>query len=481
MRDMRDRASRVIWWAGILASTLIAAVAVLLFATQLTDLGRHFPGALGRAGVGVSATVLGLAAIALRLYLRGSLRRPPGWLAMPWSGLALLVLTRAIAVAFVDAPFSSDPKFIHLLAVGVLHGGDPVAAHRPMGYSTLLAGVYAVFGPDRHLAELLNLALALITGLLLFGMTRDAFGRRAASAALVLYAIAPAQILLVVPSLTEIFYAMLLVAAVWAAIGVGRRGLVAAVASGALLALSQYVRPLSQALLAGFVLLPLLVKWSLLRAAVLGAAVVITFIVVLIPIVSHNLSYYGELSVSSSSYGGYSLFVGTDQKHNGMFNQEDAELLAAQPGRTWWERSEAMGPLGLKHIVDDPLGFAGLAVRKFWVLWSGENYGVVWSMRDDRLDPRVPATLLVLGQAFYAGLTSLVAWVLYRERHRRPPLALLIVMLLLIVVVGHTFVEVQSRYHAYMIPLFCALGGLALAGAKGRPTPNEHGPVSLRA
>ena len=175
---MRDRASRVIWWAGILASTLIAAVAVLLFATQLTDLGRHFPGALGRAGVGVSATVLGLAAIALRLYLRGSWRRPPGWLAMPWSGLALLVLTRAIAVAFVDAPFSSDPKFIHLLAVGVLHGGDPVAAHRPMGYSTLLAGVYAVFGPDRHLAELLNLALALITGLLLFGMTRDAFGRR---------------------------------------------------------------------------------------------------------------------------------------------------------------------------------------------------------------------------------------------------------------------------------------------------------------
>jgi hypothetical protein len=189
----------------------------------------------------------------------------------------------------------------------------------------------------------------------------------------------------------------------------------------------------------------------------LGAAVVITFVVVLIPILSHNLSYYGELSVSSSSYGGYSLFVGTDQKHNGMFNQEDAELLAAQPGRSWWKRSEAMGPLGLKHIVDDPFGFAGLAVRKFWVLWSGEDYGVVWSM---------PATLQLLGQAFYAGLTALVAWVLYRERHRRPPLALLIVMLLLIVVVAHTFVEVQTRYHAYMIPLLCALGGLGLAGAR---------------
>lgn len=463
---MHDRLARLIWSAGILVSSAIAAAALLLFAAQLSNLWRDFPGDLGLVGVGVSGIVLGLAAIAMRLYVRGSWSRPPRWLAMPWPGLALLLLTRAIAVVFVDAPLSSDPKFIHLLAVGVAqHGANPIAAHRPMGYSTLLAGVYALFGPDPHLAELLNLALALITGLLLFGMTRHAFGRPAASAALVLYAIAPAQILLVLPPLTEILYGMLLVAAVWAATGLGRQGLLAAVASGALLGLSEYVRPLSQALLGGFVLLPFLVRSSLRRAAPLGAAVVIAFVVVLTPLVAWNYSKFGEVSVSSSSYAGWSLFVGTNQKHNGMFNQDDAEILGAQPGNSWWARSEAMGKLGVQRILDDPQGFAELAVRKFSILWSGEDYGVVWSMRDDKLDSRVPATLLFLGQAFYAGLMAMVAWVLYRERHRRPLAAQLIVMMLLIVVVGHTFVEVQSRYHAYMIPLFCALGGLGLAGA----------------
>lgn len=461
--DMRDGLSRAIWSAGIVASTLIAAVAALTLATQLGDLWRHFPDGLRLAGVGVSVIVIGLAVGALRLYRLGRWPEVPRWLAMPWSGLALLVLLRVIAVVFVDAPLQSDPKFLHELAVGVLHGGNPIVAHRPMGYSTLLAGVYALFGPDPHLAELLNLALAAITGILLFGMTRDAFGRSAAGVALVLYAIAPAQILLVLPVLTEVLYGMLLVAAAWAAIRVGRHGVLAALASGALLGVSQYVRPLSQALLGGLVLLPFLLRVSLPRAAVLAAAIVIAFVVVLIPIIAWNFSTFGELSASSSSYAGWSLFVGTDQKHDGMFNQEDANILAAQPGSSWWVRSEALGKVGVQRILSDPVGFAELAVRKFSIMWSNENYGVVWSMRDHKVNARVPPTMLLLSQAFYAFLTALVGWVLYRERHRRPPLALVIVSLLLIVVVGHTFVEVQSRYHAYMIPLFCALGGLGLA------------------
>ena len=73
-----------------------------------------------------------------------------------------------------------------------------------MGYSTLLGALYAAF-PGVHpvLADFLNLGFATLAGWTLFMMVARAWDRRAAAAALLLYALVPSQILLVTTVFTK--------------------------------------------------------------------------------------------------------------------------------------------------------------------------------------------------------------------------------------------------------------------------------------
>ena len=453
------------WATGALVVGLVALSAGLNLAGRLNGVWARFPGPLGLRGVFLVALVVALAAAGLwgikRLWRSGRL----SGVALP-VGLGLIVVTRGIAVAVVDAPLASDPLFLHELAVGVTEGAC-CFAHRPMGYPLLLGLLYGAFGVHVWLGELLNLAASLITGWLLYIVVQRAWGPFVGAIAIYLYAIAPAQTLLTPVILTETVYGALLLAAVVTMTGAVRGPLVLSAATGLLLALSQYVRATSLALLPAFALLPALVlpargmpalRPAFLRVVLLAA----TFIAALIPVAIHNATQHGELSLSTSSYAGWSLFVGANQKHNGRWNAEDAALLAGFPGSTWWDRSEVAGELGLMRITDDPGGFAALALRKFPIMWGDESYGVSYALTGSR-DVGAAETLTLLSQAFYAVVTAAAFATLLRDRRARSPAALLIVLIVITVAGVHTLLEVTGRYHAYLVPLFCALASSSIA------------------
>lgn len=93
---------------------------------------------------------------------------------------------------------------------------------------------------------------------------------------------------------------------------------------GLLLGASQYFRPTSLFLIPAF-LLGALWPGSLRRREMLiaSATILLAFIAVLLPVVEYNRRAHGELSVSTSAYGGWSLWVGTNREQGGRWNPQD--------------------------------------------------------------------------------------------------------------------------------------------------------------
>lgn len=450
--------------AGCVAATGVALVAGARLGTMIDNRWGSFPGTGGLGGT--LATVIPLLALAggivlLRRLGDDSVRR---W--TPVAPLLLLVALRLVAIVAAPTPIptDNDPRYLHELAVGVLDGGNPLVSHRPMGYSTTLAVLYGVFGVQPVLAELLNLGCALVAGWSLFVIGRMAWGDRAAAIGLLLYAVVPSQILMVTTIFTETMYAAVLVAAAaLAAVATASRRVLLMLGAGVALAASQYVRPLSLAFLPAFALAPLVAGGRWPRAPMLAFALVAAFFVSMTPIVVHNAVTHGALSVATSSYGGWSLFVGANQEHDGRFNRDDQAILRETPGRSVWERSERLGDAAAERITSDPGAYVDLVIRKFRVLWADDTYAVTnafpqWSATSIRSD-----VLRLVSQAVYVLVASLAAIGLWRARIAPHPATLIIAGVLLLAVLAHAFVEVQPRYHAYLVPPLCVLAGMALA------------------
>ncbi len=445
--------------AGSAALLVITVVAAMQLLGTLNGTFRTFPGHLGLVGLAIAA-VLVVVAVAAVWAMDRLARSRVSTLALVVVGMLLVALPRIAASVVLDAPLVGDTLAYHDLALGVLDGVC-CFAHRPMGYPILLAGSYAVFGDGPFASESLNIVLAMVGGALLFDAARLIWGRRGAALSLALYAVLPSQVLIVVPPLTEVLYATLLIGICWVIVRSPRLGSTTLAAGGALLGLSQYVRPTSQVLLPLLALLPLALRGLRhgIAAAVIGVA---CFVAVLLPVVGYNLAAHGDLSLSTSAYAGWSLFVGANQESNGMWNRHDADLLASFPGTSQWDRSEVAGREAWGRITRDPLGYAELLVRKVGVMWADESY-VGQYATGPGIDERVREALVVGADVMYAIVLGVALVATVGVRARPPPVVTFVVAAILLIAILHLFVEVHSRYHAYLEPLAALLAGGALA------------------
>ena len=168
---------------------------------------------------------------------------------------------------------------------------------------------------------------------------------------------------------SDTLYALLVTAAA-AAIFVPR--VRSALLGGALLGASQYVRATTIRVLPAFLaVLRLLPAW---RARVL--AVLLAAGIVLLPVFVHNRIAHDEWSIATSRFGGWSLLVGSNQSHDGMYNTDDLALIGG-PSAFGSDAADRLAQtLAIQRITRDPGGFAGLVVRKFNVLWGSGYWGI---------------------------------------------------------------------------------------------------------
>jgi hypothetical protein len=441
-----------LWFGGVAVVGALAGLAALSLAGTLNSLVQNFPGAIGASGWVIAGGYVALAVGGLWMVLR----LPPRWGLV--GGLVLLVLIRVVAMIVVDPSFERDPAAYNRLALGVLEGRCCFDA-RPMGYPMALALFYAV-GLS---GKLVTLLAAIAAGPLVFLLGRRLAGERAGVAAVYLYAIWPAGALLTGVLLTEPLYATLLLASLVALPTAGAHsGRAGAAASGLALGLSQWVRATSIYVAPAFVL-PLLLRRAWRHAALFG-------LLMLLPLVPVIASTGG---LSTSPEGGWSLMTGTNQEHDGTWNAEDRSLYGS-----WGDERERLArEEGIRRIVSDPAGFASLAVRKLHVLWASERYGVYFAFGSTSLAQNVREALSVVSMLFYVAVFLAAVVALGRIRRSPPEVALVIVGLVAIVALFHTFVEVQPRYHAYVVPLLVLLAASLFGRAPWAIWRREAGPA----
>jgi hypothetical protein len=486
------RLARLVLAVGLVFLAAVALAAVLHGASLTGDLLRAFPRRMGTGGsVALLATLAGVAFVLVAGAIAARSRL--GDRAVLALGLAAIVVIRGVVVLLMDAPLPNDGRAYQDLARWLAEG-NCCFADRPTGYPAVLAAVYWLGGDGTWVHEAINVAAAVAGGWLLWDLVRGLAGRAAAAIVLFAFAVLPTQVLLTPVLLTDVLYTTLLIGLCWVGVRLAGGGLWPAVAAGCLLAITQYVRPVGPALLPALALVPLIWVRPLRRAVLVIAVVALAFGAVMTPVVVHNLAAHGDLSVSTSAYGGWSLYMGTNQETNGRYNDADAATIQSLPGETLWDRSEAAGRLGAERITSDPAGFAGLTVRKFRVMWGTEEYGVIFGFRPDGRSSGAMAGLDLANQLVYIALLLSAATalgLLLRSRQVPAQLLVLVIGLLLSEALVHTFLEVKPRYHAHTLPLILLLATplLALAGsgerwragwrwlqALGAPRPSEEPP-----
>jgi len=447
-------ATTAAWAASALVLGLITLSALRASIESFGAFLSDFPGPYGGIGLGVAGVYvlagIGLISLARRAAVKD-------WI--PGSGLPLAIVMLAILVrvalaVVADAPFVGENRIIHEQALGVMEGLC-CFSHRPLGYPVALAGAYAVFGVGPSAIEILNICFAALTAWLVWEISRATWGRPVAAVAATTYAIIPSQVLMALVPLTEPMYTMLVAGAVRAGIALERRPmLMAAVACAGLLAASQYVRATAASLVAPIALLPWLVGWTWRRTVLRSALIAVVFLVLLLPVVSFNLRAHGDLSISTSAYGGWSLYVGANPEHGGAWNAEDAGRLAGFPGSSWWERSEYAGSLALNRVLQDPPASIQLLARKFHTLWGDERYAAEYALSSGSVT-RAPHSVWLASQLFWTPLVALATLGMLAGRRQPRPAALLIGMTVTVVAVSHLVLEVHGRYHAALVPLLC--------------------------
>lgn len=453
-------------WAGIGLMSLIALEAtVMVGVIVVRSLGQ-----VSHPSVALGLLASLLAVVTAAALILGVIRWPATagrWRALPVIvGLSMVALLRIVIALVIDAPVDRDMVAYDSLAAQVLSDGR-LFSDRPMGFPYLLAGSYAVFGRGALAGETLNILAAVAGGLALWLLVRSAYGERPANVALFLYAVWPAGALMTSVRLTETTYTVSLVLAVLAVTRQERRR--GHVLIGALLGVSQYFRPTSFFLLPAFLLVALWPRQIHRRQVLVGTmTILVAFLTVMIPVIEYNRRAHGELSVTTSAYGGWSLWVGVNQDHGGRWNPADWEALFELTEGTVWEDSKAAGPLGVERITDDPPGFAVLAVDKFHTMWGSEAYGVDFAVASGSAELPQNTFPTLVSQLFYAVVTVAAALGLVIRRRSLDRLTLLIVAITLTVAALHAFVEVRDRYHAYLVPLFVALAADWIVGRRTR-------------
>jgi hypothetical protein len=451
-------------WAGLATLLALTALATAHLAADIAavlGIRGGWSAVAGRLATVVLLVGLGLALALLVAWLAGGGRRRES-LAIGIGG-AVLVIVRVFVSSQLDSGRLGEPG-VYLTMAESFVSGDPDFMGRPMAYSAALAAAFALT-EDRQLAtEAVNLLLSLLAGGVILGLARGLYGARAGAIALLGYALWPAGALMTVVSLPQTAFDLAVAAGAWAAVGTppGWRG---SALTGAILGLAQYLRPTAPALLPAFIIARLWPGGD--RSRLIGAILVpvAAFLLVLVPVVVYNLDRTGTPSISTSDYGGHTLFIGTYEPSGGRFSEEANAELVRLAGPDLLARSEVGTQVALQRIRDDPLGIAALAIRKQDTLWGTEHFGVQYGIRQSLAErPQHPdaTTPLLLSQGFYTLVLLSASAGVWLLRHRPDSLLPLLTVLIWTVAAIHALLEVRDRHHAYVMPLLLPVAAFAV-------------------
>jgi len=401
-----------------------------------------------------------------------------------WIALAVLLGFAALAQGLILAQqLASDPlaaspindadvywQWAGDIANGKLVGATPFLSAPLYPY---LLGLVRALGGGLATVYVLQAALHLATGALLFRVAERRFGFAAAVVGAGLYfaLLEPAYFTARILSCSlQLFLVVWLWDRMVAAADDPRRGRL--VALGIALGANVLANPTM------LVAVPLVAGWLAASAGRRRAALVaVVGILAIVPATVHNALACGEL-IAVSAQGGVTFYHGNAPGADGVYhaipgisenriqqNIDARTMVAAETDGSWGATSNHFFRKGLAFWRSDPAGAVRLAARKLWYFATGRAYGDIYVPALERANGFASRLALAPLPTAWLTLPALVvlAWLLRDPRKHFPEALLVLLPLATVAIFWYS-----PRYRIPAVPLLAALSGYALAAARSR-------------
>lgn len=307
--------------------------------------------------------------------------------------LAIFILARLLFFGFVhpwnpetekEIILQKDAKGYHNLALALLKHHrfayspteEPNTLRTPL-YPLIIAGIYSIFGYKPWVVLLFQIVIGALSCLLLILTLRRLFNPQVALIAGFFYALDPPLIVYSVALISDVLFAILLVAAFyWFSRGfksvVQGKNLIYYGLAGFFFGLSALIRPISQYIPVAVIFF--FIVWyrhKLKDALKYSGAVLVMFLLAITPWLIRNYHHFGRMAISSS--GSHNLLIEyavpmVQQKRNQTMETVQEALLAESEqmmradgldpqSLNSFRKSDYYKQLAIKYIKEDPVHF----------------------------------------------------------------------------------------------------------------------------
>ena len=459
---------------------LITAMALLLAGAE----GLESPSYLAALAAGAAAVGL-LLWLGKKTWAFGAFRRLCGRLGKDrcaWIITGLCFGLGLLWIALVPIEPFSDYKTYWDCAVSIAKGQEiystEYVAMYPhiLGYASVLALFIGIFGEHVLVGVLLGLALSCLSGLLIFSIVRSVAGLPAAVLAGGLWALYPGRIMLGSLIFSEPLYTCLLLLLFWLLFILREKqdkiknkiifALPWGLGLGLLLEAINAVRPI------GAILIIALALWLLLlRGRELKEGRLWRFWLLLFAALALSFQLSGKLwdnrleEILGEEPAGlpiYNLYVGFNMDTLGQWSSEDMDLLfeyRRQEGGSAPDAQKSMLPHVLERLRSEDLDLPRLFSAKLFAFLGNDELGG-YTYRFTRPEGFVKICMVICNCFYYMLLLLALAGLGRLWRGWRDSAFLLLPLYTLGLTLAHMLIEVSSRYHYSLIPMFIIFAAL---------------------
>ena len=350
-----------------------------------------------------------------------------------------------------------------------------------MGYASFLGLFLRLLGCHLSVAVGVNIALTVISDLLIFALCLRWGGIREAFLGGLLWAICPSAVMFNTMVLSEPFYTCLLLGYLFLVSGLekgaaqGKRALWRWVLGGALGGLLLWgvniARPIAAVFLIATGIWILFLRGKDLRDGGSWARWAAFFALVLLVYIPMGKMWNGYLTQRLDEppppIPGYNIYVGFNPETGGSYDTKDMALLGEYRMQTGSavEAQRLMLQEAKDRIQSGKINFAKLFASKLRIFLGNDEAGAYYTQA---LIPELYFWLWsALSNVFYysaAMLSLLCAWRLGRRKEHR--LLLLVPLYVIGLTLAQMLVEVADRYHYSIIPMLVILAACAFGKIK---------------
>lgn len=371
------------------------------------------------------------------------------------------------------------------LSKGNYIGSDYVSLFpHTFGYPVFLSIIYRVTGNSIFIAQLINVLLCCILGLLLYKLGDIIENWKVGFIAAIIWAFWPSQILYTLLVSTEALFTLLMLSCVilfFNIVNNKRKQLIEVVLFillGLTCSVTNAIRPFGLLLIIAFFIYYLIFyvfKENELRSFLYNIGLFITFIIsylILFNVFCYGISNTIGKDVAKSPIG-FNLYVGSNIKYNGIWNVEDSKKIY----EVFYENSSdaqkthnQLTIMALNRFKNQEFNNIRLFLNKFKIMWLKDNdiiqYLKSGLVQTDSLNINSLKYFIVLQEIcnlFYIimiFLSTISAFLLIKGKISNK--YLLPVLLVLGVFAIHSLVEVHGRYHYPSVPIFALLSGCSI-------------------